>query len=112
MTVNQFRPARFQLPHGTSQEICRFAQDIAPDLIDQPSPAIYRGIITCHGPLEFQMPVQKSYESDHDLDLRVLCEKRRSQKGMSKRTPSLLSGTARSGNREQSTREGVTSVGW
>jgi hypothetical protein len=49
IAVNQFRPARFQLPHGTSEEICRLAQNIAPDLIDQPSPAIYRGIIAYHG---------------------------------------------------------------
>jgi hypothetical protein len=110
--VNQFRPATFQLPYGTPEELHRFAQDIEPDLIDQPSPSIYRGTIASHGLLEFQMPVQKLYESDHDFDLHVFCEKRRFQKEMSRRAPSLLSRTARSGNHEQSTREGVTSVGW
>jgi hypothetical protein len=87
ITVNQFRSATFQLPHGTPEELRRLSQDIARDLIDQSSPPISRGSITHHGPLEFHIPVQKPYESDHAFSLRILCEKRRSQKEMSKRAP-------------------------
>jgi hypothetical protein len=104
INVDQFRRAQFQLPHDTPEELRRLAQDIAPHLIDQPSPPIYRETVACHRPLEFSMPVQKPYESDHNFDLHILCEKRRFQREMSRGLPSLLSETARSGNHEQSTR--------
>jgi hypothetical protein len=52
-TVHQFRPAMFQFPHGTPEEFRRVAQDIAPDLIDQPWPLFYRGTIAYHAPLKF-----------------------------------------------------------
>jgi hypothetical protein len=111
-TVDQFRPATFQMPHITPEEFCRLAQDIAPDLINQPSPSISRRTIAEHGQPEFQMPVQDPYESDRHFDLRILYEKRRFQKEMVRRVPSLLSGTARIGSYEQSTWFGVMSVGW
>jgi hypothetical protein len=101
--ADQFSPATFQLPHDTPEKLRHIAQYIALDLIDQSSPLIYRGTIAHHGRLEFQMPVQKPYESDRDFDFRVLCEKRWFQKEMSRRAPSLLSGTVRNGNHEQRT---------
>jgi hypothetical protein len=78
------------LPHGTPEELRRLAHNIVLDLIDQPSPPIYRGIIAYHGLLKFHMPVQKLYELDHDFGLRILCEKRRFQTEMSKRGLSLF----------------------
>jgi hypothetical protein len=34
ITINQFRAAPLPLPHGTPEERCRMAEDIAPDLTD------------------------------------------------------------------------------
>jgi hypothetical protein len=74
-----------QLTHDTPEERRHLAQDIAPDLVDQPSPRIYHETIAYHGPLAFQMQVHKPYESDHDFGLWVICEKHRFQKKMSRR---------------------------
>jgi hypothetical protein len=72
ITVDQFRSAAFQLPHGAPEQLCHLAQDIAPDLINQLLPPIHHGTIAHHRPLEFQTPVQKPSESDHNFDFRPL----------------------------------------
>jgi hypothetical protein len=78
------------LPHGTLKELRHLAHDIAPDLTNQPSSPICRGTTAYDEPLEFQMPVQKPYESDHDFGLRVLCEKCQFQKEMSRHTALII----------------------
>jgi hypothetical protein len=47
ITVDQFRAATFQLPHGTPEEFRLLTQDVMPNLIDQPWPTTDRSNSRC-----------------------------------------------------------------
>jgi hypothetical protein len=100
ITVDHFRPTTFQLPHSTSEERHRMAQNIAPDLMDQSPPPIYRGTTDRSN----SRSQDRSFMNRIAISASVLCEKGRFQKKMARRAPVTVVGDGRSGNHEQSTR--------
>jgi hypothetical protein len=59
ISIDQLRPATFQLPQGTAGELCRLAQDIGSDLISQPWPPIYCETIASTNRSNYKCPSRK-----------------------------------------------------
>jgi hypothetical protein len=110
ITINQFRPAMFQVPHGAPEELHRLTQDIAPDLIGQPPLPIYRGTIATKDRSNSRCQCRSFMKRITISASASFVRSVGSERKCLNAPPSLLSGTARNGNHEQSIREGVTSV--